>query len=366
PRKMPVPKVCGYRLGAILVALMLTISGGVYLMLERAVDAAITEDATAEAAKWVSFFEKRLPDVEGLLETRRTTEAQREVIRSAIDFGGIFRFKLFDPDGRLVVASDAPEGELEGMLTPNATAAKVYQDGLPYVSIEDGRNNPARPDVYAEAYVAALGAAGNRIGVLEVYVDKTKTSARLTASFRWIALGLPALCALIYLLPSIGFLWMTQAKRVRDAALDRLSRFDPLTGLFNRGTFTNKAEDLFYQRRETEEAIGVLSIDIDNFKSVNDTFGHELGDRFLWHVADLLAEALPAGAFAGRMGGDEMVAIVPGLTQAQLRALSERLVEEVRTPFESRGVSLTAHISIGTYFSSNLDTMEEALHASDL
>jgi diguanylate cyclase (GGDEF)-like protein len=135
---------------------------------------------------------------------------------------------------------------------------------------------------------------------------------------------------------------------------------DPLTGMLNRKALSVRTEELEQQSHFTGEPIGVVVGDIDNFKQVNDRFGHERGDVALREVAYLLRKQLRAFDLAYRLGGEEFLVLVPGATldestsvAEQLRAAIEggELIEDMPltmsfgvsassegTPFEYRGV----------------------------
>ena len=90
------------------------------------------------------------------------------------------------------------------------------------------------------------------------------------------------------------------------------ARMDKLTGLLNRRGFVERAgAELARSRRETSR-LGVASFDLDNFKAINDEFGHEVGDRVLSRAADVLRGEIRESDVLARMGGEEFVALLPG------------------------------------------------------
>jgi diguanylate cyclase (GGDEF)-like protein/PAS domain S-box-containing protein len=97
-------------------------------------------------------------------------------------------------------------------------------------------------------------------------------------------------------------------RKKAERELARLARFDSLTGLPNRHSF---AKQLAQQLRESDSAVAVYFIDLDGFKAVNDSFGHQAGDELLKHIASLLVSRLPASTLLARWGGDEFVAATP-------------------------------------------------------
>ncbi len=156
-------------------------------------------------------------------------------------------------------------------------------------------------------------------------------------------------------------------ERLRDErdSLRRDAQIDPLTNVLNRRSL----EQTVRQRCQLRERFGVLFLDLDHFKQVNDRFGHDSGDRVLIAVANVIKAGLRPGDIIGRYGGEEFVAIVAGAGPESARLVAERLrqaVEEMVPP--SPGPSRVT-ISIGcTVFDPRQleETPQELVHRADL
>lgn len=137
------------------------------------------------------------------------------------------------------------------------------------------------------------------------------------------------------------------AERARLAELAHVTAHDGLTGLANRGEMERRlAAALAGPERA---GLGLLVLDLDGFKPVNDGYGHAAGDAVLRATAERLRAAAPEGAFAARLGGDEFALVVPGLGgREQARALALRLAAEVErhVPWEGTGLSVGASIGV--------------------
>ena len=121
---------------------------------------------------------------------------------------------------------------------------------------------------------------------------------------------------------------------VKTGELRHQALHDGLTGLPNRALISDRIEQLLARSRRTGGAGAVLFVDLDEFKSVNDTLGHEAGDQLLQAVAARLTAGLREVDTVGRLGGDEFVVLVDDESRLAAQLLAERLLELLRQPFE--------------------------------
>ena len=144
-----------------------------------------------------------------------------------------------------------------------------------------------------------------------------------------------------------------EKKKVFEHELSVLVNKDSLTGLCNRRSFNQTLAGLVAPRYSAEGyprdgAFALLLIDLDDFKAVNDTFGHQTGDGLLMEVAHRIASTVEAGAIAARLGGDEFAILVPDLAgNAAAGALAARILESLFTPFSFEGHTHRISASIG-------------------
>jgi diguanylate cyclase (GGDEF)-like protein len=138
---------------------------------------------------------------------------------------------------------------------------------------------------------------------------------------------------------------VTEGRRVQ-AKIEHLAHYDALTNLPNRTLFQRHAEKLLLEAEGAEFAI--LYIDIDEFKRINDSLGHLIGDEFLKGVAERLRQSVGPGDFIARLGGDEFAVLQPGIESAEdVHALVARIYQALRTPFDCHGHQLAGDASIG-------------------
>jgi diguanylate cyclase (GGDEF)-like protein len=135
---------------------------------------------------------------------------------------------------------------------------------------------------------------------------------------------------------------MLRIKRLQDELeeknreLERLSISDGLTGLFNHRHINDLLQDEFERAERSGDLISVAMFDLDRFKAVNDTYGHQAGDRVLLQLADILRETAREIDRLGRYGGEEFMALLPETSIDDAAVFVERVRREVaRTPFDA-------------------------------
>jgi diguanylate cyclase (GGDEF)-like protein len=211
------------------------------------------------------------------------------------------------------------------LLTGDATSPVLIWFALPAVTL--GFRFELRGMVLGTAYVLAL------FTLCAILPDP---SAALEARQ-----SLAATAALI-----VTAVMLAGALAESDRAHRRSSVLDPLTGLYNRSALEQRLNEIDGQPCNPEEGLGqaFLLCDLDNFKRVNDRLGHIAGDAVLQDVADAMRSALRAGDSIYRVGGEEILVILPGASREDAMEVAERLRFEVH---DRRPVGVTVTVSIG-------------------
>ena len=157
------------------------------------------------------------------------------------------------------------------------------------------------------------------------------------------------------------------AFRMYEEKIRYLADHDPLTGLANRRHFNLRLEHEIRQARKNQEQVGLLYIDLDRFKSINDNLGHKVGDLLLETVALRLHNAVRSSDLAGRVGGDEFLVLVPGLRDLpRITELAETLLKKLSEPFHLNNHALHLSASIGiSLFPDDADTVEILIQNAD-
>jgi diguanylate cyclase (GGDEF)-like protein/PAS domain S-box-containing protein len=134
--------------------------------------------------------------------------------------------------------------------------------------------------------------------------------------------------------------------------LDLLARVDALTGLPNRRQFDERLEEAMARTQRAATSMGVMFLDVDYFKKINDTLGHAAGDVVLKEFGTRLRHQVRVTDVVARLGGDEFVVLVEGIKGIdELEALAEKIVAAVRSPifFEGRPVPITTSVGVALY-----------------
>jgi diguanylate cyclase (GGDEF)-like protein len=154
----------------------------------------------------------------------------------------------------------------------------------------------------------------------------------------------------------------------RQEELAFLATHDPLTGLPNRTLILDRVEQMLVRSRRSQAPVAALFIDLDNFKSINDTLGHGAGDELLRAVCARLQVVVRDIDALGRLGGDEFVIVAEGMSlDAGPELIAERLLDALKQPFELKGaehrLTVTASVGIAT---GDRGSAEELLRDADI
>ncbi|SCX96301.1 MULTISPECIES: sensor domain-containing diguanylate cyclase [unclassified Pseudomonas] len=134
-----------------------------------------------------------------------------------------------------------------------------------------------------------------------------------------------------------------------NAQLQRLSSTDRLTGLYNRGHWESNLKAAYARHQRYGHALSLVMLDIDHFKRVNDTYGHQAGDKVIEHVAKLLHEHVRESDVAGRYGGEEFAVVLSDTDKAGAHIFAERLrkaIEALEVQFNDQTIRFTVSLGV--------------------
>jgi diguanylate cyclase len=295
--------------------------------------------------------------------TRGVDADEVERLQSATDLaifsGSVARLRLRSFTGQVVFSDD---GLMTSSLPSSSPAFQAATAGRADVAIVADDSAPGRLIRVLQPVVPS--ASGQAVGVLELYLPYGPIAAtverQLQTIYRQLAAGLGAL----YLV--LGLISWSTTRRLRRHAAERehQAMHDALTGLPNREAFRVRAQEC----EARGECGAVAIVDLDRFKEVNDTLGHQAGDRLLQVVAGRLRDALRPQDTVARLGGDEFGVLLPGLrTQAEAVELLTRARQSLAADLAIDGVVLSVEASFGiAVFPDHGRSLEDLLQHADL
>lgn len=193
------------------------------------------------------------------------------------------------------------------------------------------------------------------INIANVATAKKRIIVSLTLGF----LIISGFLAYLYMVNYKNFIQAQQKKleesvaqktfelRKKNEAMNYLAHHDVLTNLPNRLYFEEELSESILIAQKENTKLGVLFLDLDSFKEVNDTYGHKVGDLLLVHITKVLKNIVRKDDFIARLGGDEFTVIVKNSSQEVLEKVAHKIIREVQKPIPIDGVELFVTFSIG-------------------
>jgi len=207
----------------------------------------------------------------------------------------------------------------------------------------------------AVAGTAAVALAATWFGVAAALGDWFQSSDPLIANLALAAISIAPI--------AFGLLALHESQVASGASreLRRLSRHDPLTNLQNRIALPDVLAHGLSKARGVTMQAAALFCDLDRFKLVNDTYGHEVGDKLMVQVADRLRDAIAPAGTAVRFGGDEFVVVHPVSGRAEAERIATKLVRSLEVPFEIGTDTVRISVSVGVALSDEETNTGDAL-----
>jgi diguanylate cyclase (GGDEF)-like protein len=278
-------------------------------------------------------------DLRGYLTLDRLNELDTELQRNAFRSLEISRVKIFNRRGMIVYSDDR---DIVGEMHPDSpgviSALRGNTERHVKVGVNDNGEGVQTLEVYVPIYLT-----GSRTpdGVFEVYRPYTPVAAAIAEDSRRLYLLLAGGLALLY--ATLFRIVAVASRRLRHQALH-----DGLTDLPNRTLLYERIEDAIAGVRRTGGMAALLLIDLDRFKEVNDTLGHDHGDELLEEVAERLRYTVRRGDTLARLGGDEFAVLLRGVPgRGAVVDAAARLQAAIARPFALRGVVAVLDASIG-------------------
>jgi diguanylate cyclase (GGDEF)-like protein len=325
---------------------ILIVGVGVWQVLKSTVDYLLYWDATAAAESWAKYVAENVTDIEDVADGQPPSAESMAFLIRTQQIRHVFGFEIINLRGNVQLASDGSRiSNIHGAERSDA-AARAAASGQPVISVKEG-TPPLRPKHYSEAYLPVV-VDGRPQAIVAAYVDLTEQREHFRKAFLLAALALCVLVSGAVGIPTIAWYRRTEEKRHADRRIRFLARHDALTGLVNRARLVEELDHALAALPSWNGSLAVHFIDIDHFKEVNDTLGHDGGDFLLKTIAERLRAVIRIDDIVGRFGGDEFVVVqaeISGKDQAE--DFARRLTAAVVAPMNFRGQDIAVTVSIG-------------------
>jgi diguanylate cyclase (GGDEF)-like protein len=339
------PTSIGRNVALIVLALLLLI-GGTLAAVKMTTDYLLYQSATSDARSWAGFMAKSIADLEPIAAGELPSAASMSFFQWAQKSDQVFRYEIFNREGYSQLVADHDKIVLLTLSEYSAAAADAGTTGRPVVETREG-NAPDLPSFYARAYVPVL-VDQVPIAVVAAYVDQTQERDRVHYAFLLAAVSLCLLSGLSFGIPAVALYRRTKEKQHGDRRIRFLAHHDALTGLANRARLVERLDEALAALPSRGGSFAVHFIDIDGFKEINDSVGHDGGNFVLTSVAERLRAAAQPGAVVARLGGDEFVVIqsrVDGKHAAE--EFANRLARALIAPMRFKENEIAAMASVG-------------------
>jgi diguanylate cyclase (GGDEF)-like protein len=334
---------------ALVTVLGLALAGAAILTVIREIDQRQAVRAATDRTRFVAqtFLRDvvRPADVAAPVRGKRRGELDR-LMRRHVLIDGALRVSLVGTDDRITYSTDH---RLIGTIAAGRESLAEVRAGTILSRVSEVAALDRRDTVKALISVVPVALPGGAVAVISLEQDYAPIAAAARESLLPVAgvLELALLLLFVLLLPAL--LRASRRLRVYVAEIRYQASHDALTGLSNREALHENIISAL-RRRADGEHVAVLLVDLDRFKEVNDSLGHDAGDELLQDIAARLVEGA-GNAPVSRLGGDEFALVLEHTTPHQAIAVGNALRHSIEAPGSIRGIPVTVDASIGVALS---------------
>ena len=347
-------------------AIFCVLIGGTWAAVKLTTDHLLYQNATATARNWARYLAESVTDLEEIAAGEQPSSASMVFFQGARRSGQVFRYEIFNRHGYSQLISDQDKVALVDLSEFSAEAARSGSSGQSIVDVIEG-SSADLPSYFARAYVSVI-VDQRPVAVVAAYVDQTNQREELYKTFSLAAAALCLLTAMSFVIPAIAWYRRTREKQQADRRIRFLAHHDALTGLTNRPYLIEKLEKALALLPVRGGSLAVHFFDLDRFKDVNDTLGHDGGDFLLKTVADRLRAVIRIDDVLARLGGDEFVIVQTDIrSRDEAEYFAHRLTSALIAPITFKEQEIIATFSIGVAMAlADGSTPERLLKSADL
>jgi diguanylate cyclase (GGDEF)-like protein len=320
--------------------------GGTWATVKFTTDYLLYQDATFTARGWAKFLATSVADLEQIASGEQPSTASMAFFDAIRRSDDVFGYEIFNRDGYSQLVSNRDKIALVDVSEFSSEAARAAATGQLVVDAKHG-DTADLPAFFARAFVPVV--IDNRaIAVVGAFVDQTEVHAIFRKAFFIATMLLCLLIGLAFSIPAIAWYRRTIEKQQADRRIRFLAEHDVLTGLSNRASFIERLDGALATLPLRGDNLAVYFIDIDRFKEVNDTLGHDGGDFLLKTIGERLRAVSRIDDAVARFGGDEFVLLQRGLTgRHDAATFANRIAAAVAAPVHFKDQEVRATVSVG-------------------
>ncbi|WMT92598.1 bifunctional diguanylate cyclase/phosphodiesterase [Pelagibacterium sp. H642] len=373
------------------VAFACTTCAALYLSiatLDHARDSVLAGEVWQAGIEFAGHIKGEYPDLPRLLsEGDIETSLEADLDRIAA-LGNIFYFEFRNASGDLLfstgsfhpgheaehhahthgdTASRVPSGAGEGRSIGQASPPLTVDDArVQNMTFQEG-DGVAEPLHFVEIIYPIDQGEGALAGEIILLMDVTERTKQIDGTLILTSIAVVALFAMVAATPLAYYFYSVRREKDADAKIQYLAKHDPLTGALNRLSFLEELNKRVEQSTRTS-GVAVHFVDLDHFKKVNDTFGHDMGDAVLQTIVKRVSSVAGERASCARLGGDEIAVLQWDVSSdEEADAAARAIVEVTSSPVFHEGHTVTARASVGTAVApDDAENSNTLLRAADL
>lgn len=276
----------------------------------------------------------------------------------------IVKIKIYNADKEIIFCTDETligKKDLDNIRLKQALAGNSLSEIKKSKSMLDLYEEKRYEVDIVESYIPILDIDKAVAGVFEIYIDVSKAKNSFLNST---ALSIGYLVAVLMIINGLHYLLIRKETEQLNDTQDQLKQMaitDPLTGMHNRRFVIKRLEEEFAKKGRQKEkihgdGIGCIMIDVDDFKQVNDEYGHFAGDEVLCEIARRITIAVRQYDIPGRFGGEEFIVVLPNVSLAEVMPVAERIRTQINAePFRVGSTSKNISVSMGVAWSEAIE-----------
>jgi diguanylate cyclase (GGDEF)-like protein len=350
----------------LIIPVLFILLAGTWLTAKSLTDDLLKKDATEAARAWAELLAVNVPDLEQIAAGKPPSATSLSFFEATNKPGQILRYVIYNREGYSQLVSDHSHVAAVDHAEFEPKAADAAKNGQPIVDVRSG-SYENQPGYFAVAFVPVV-INGQTVATVADFVDETAHRNYFYHDDLLASIALGGLTGLGFFIPAVAWYRRTREKQQADQRIQFLAHHDALTGLPNRARLVERLQGALAVLPSTGEHVAVYFIDLDHFKRVNDTYGHDGGDFLLNTIAEPLTAATRIDDRVSRFGGDEFVIVQTGvLDKSQAATFAQRIMSIVSAPMYFKEVEIWTTSTIGVAMApADGATPERLLRSADL